>query len=101
MCVCVCVCVCVFACVFPDLQCWLYMIFVMWCQEEKQKRLGPGGLDPVEVMESLPEVCYICATLTSYLLKGFYVGCSCCVYDVIPINVILLCSLVLIFCKKG
>lgn len=25
-------------------------------QEERQKRLGPGGLDPVEVMESLPEV---------------------------------------------
>lgn len=24
-------------------------------EEEKQKRLGPGGLDPVEVMESLPE----------------------------------------------
>ena len=25
-------------------------------QEEKQKRLGPGGLDPVDVFESLPEV---------------------------------------------
>lgn len=24
-------------------------------EEEKQKRLGPGGLDPMEVMESLPE----------------------------------------------
>ncbi|XP_076467398.1 hsp90 co-chaperone Cdc37-like isoform X2 [Babylonia areolata] len=24
-------------------------------EEERQKRLGPGGLDPVEVMESLPE----------------------------------------------
>merc|ERR1712168_765038 len=24
-------------------------------EEEKQKRLGPGGLDPVEVFESLPE----------------------------------------------
>ncbi|GBL72622.1 hypothetical protein AVEN_90897-1, partial [Araneus ventricosus] len=23
--------------------------------EERQSRLGPGGLDPVEVMESLPE----------------------------------------------
>ena len=25
-------------------------------QEEKQKRLGPGGLDPVEVFETLPKV---------------------------------------------
>jgi len=25
-------------------------------EEERQKRLGPGGLDPVEVFESLPEV---------------------------------------------
>ena len=25
-------------------------------QEERTKRLGPGGLDPVEVMESLPKV---------------------------------------------
>ena len=25
-------------------------------QEERQKRLGPGGLDPVEVFESLPPV---------------------------------------------
>lgn len=25
-------------------------------EAEKQKRLGPGGLDPVEVYESLPEV---------------------------------------------
>ena len=25
-------------------------------QEEREKRLGPGGLDPVEVMETLPEV---------------------------------------------
>ena len=25
-------------------------------QEERQQRLGPGGLDPVEVMETLPEV---------------------------------------------
>lgn len=24
--------------------------------EERQKRLGPGGLDPIEVMESLPKV---------------------------------------------
>lgn len=24
-------------------------------EEERQKRLGPGGLDPIEVMESLPE----------------------------------------------
>lgn len=26
-------------------------------EEEKTKRIGPGGLDPVEVFESLPEVC--------------------------------------------
>ena len=25
-------------------------------EEEREKRLGPGGLDPIEVMESLPEV---------------------------------------------
>ena len=25
-------------------------------EEERQARLGPGGLDPIEVMESLPEV---------------------------------------------
>jgi len=25
-------------------------------EEERQKRLGPGGLDPVEVFESLPQV---------------------------------------------
>lgn len=25
-------------------------------EEEKQKRLGPGGLDPVDVYESLPQV---------------------------------------------
>lgn len=25
-------------------------------EEERQKRLGPGGLDPVEVYESLPPV---------------------------------------------
>lgn len=24
-------------------------------EEERQKRLGPGGLDPVEVFESLPD----------------------------------------------
>lgn len=25
-------------------------------EEERQARLGPGGLDPIEVMEALPEV---------------------------------------------
>lgn len=29
-------------------------------EEERQKRLGPGGLDPVEVFESLPEVLKTC-----------------------------------------
>ena len=29
-------------------------------EEERQKRLGPGGLDPVEVMESLPEALRKC-----------------------------------------
>ena len=28
-------------------------------QEERQKRMGPGGLDPVEVFESLPPVSFI------------------------------------------
>lgn len=28
-------------------------------EEERQKRLGPGGLDPIEVMETLPEVSFI------------------------------------------
>lgn len=31
-------------------------------EEERQKRLGPGGLDPVEVYESLPPV-------SSFILK--------------------------------
>lgn len=26
-------------------------------EEERQERLGPGGLDPVEVYQSLPKVC--------------------------------------------
>ena len=26
-------------------------------EEERKIRLGPGGLDPVEVMETLPPVC--------------------------------------------
>ncbi|XP_014676648.1 PREDICTED: hsp90 co-chaperone Cdc37-like [Priapulus caudatus] len=29
-------------------------------EEEKQKRLGPGGLDPVEVFESLPQILKSC-----------------------------------------
>lgn len=28
-------------------------------EEERQKRLGPGGLDPVEVYESLPSVSHV------------------------------------------
>ena len=28
-------------------------------EEEKKNRLGPGGLDPVEVFESLPEVIHL------------------------------------------
>lgn len=27
-------------------------------EEEKKARLGPGGLDPVEVYEELPDVCH-------------------------------------------
>ena len=27
-------------------------------QQERQKRIGPGGLDPVEVFESLPKVLF-------------------------------------------
>ena len=30
--------------------------FPVAIQEEKKKRMGPGGLDPVEVFESLPKV---------------------------------------------
>ena len=26
-------------------------------EEERKARLGPGGLDPVEIFETLPEVC--------------------------------------------
>lgn len=29
-------------------------------EEEKQKRLGPGGLDPMEVLESLPDEMKAC-----------------------------------------
>ena len=32
----------------------LVKFVVLTLQEESQKRLGPGGLDPVEVFESLP-----------------------------------------------
>lgn len=43
-------------------------------EEERQKRLGPGGLDPVEVYQSLPKVkphthwthCFREAFLTSW-----------------------------------
>ena len=31
-------------------------MFMFCLQEERQKRLGPGGLDPVEVFETLPKV---------------------------------------------
>ena len=39
-------------------------------EEEKQKRVGPGGLDPVEVYEALPLVSFIlrhscCSSLSS------------------------------------
>ena len=34
----------------------IILIFYPLLQVERQKRLGPGGLDPVEVFESLPEV---------------------------------------------
>ncbi len=43
-------------------------------EEEKRKRLGPGGLDPVEVMETLPKVSPSCLfdrkTLLIYSFKG-------------------------------
>lgn len=43
-------------------------------EEERLKRLGPGGLDPVEVFESLPEVsvfltCCITSLVGTYRLK--------------------------------
>lgn len=47
-------------------------------EEERQKRLGPGGLDPVEVYESLPSVssqegstchaCHLLAIKSAYSL---------------------------------
>ena len=45
-------CVTVTAFLYPyhNLPVWLHL------QEERKKRLGPGGLDPVEVMETLPVV---------------------------------------------
>lgn len=33
-------------------------------EEEKAKRLGPGGLDPVDVFESLPQVKALSKTFT-------------------------------------
>ena len=33
-------------------------------QEDRQKRLGPGGLDPVEVFESLPPVSMLSSVAT-------------------------------------
>lgn len=33
-------------------------------QEDRQKRLGPGGLDPVEVFESLPLVSMLSSVST-------------------------------------
>ena len=34
------------------------MIVFFLLQQERQKRIGPGGLDPVEVFESLPKVLF-------------------------------------------
>lgn len=46
-------------------------------EEDRQARLGPGGLDPVEVFESLPEVSKnliqdIRADATNFLLNPSY-----------------------------
>ncbi len=42
--------------------------------EEREKRLGPGGLDPIEVMESLPPVGvvynHVYRLLTIFFLLG-------------------------------
>lgn len=38
-------------CCFSVIQCLPVRV-----QEERKKRLGPGGLDPLEVMETLPPV---------------------------------------------
>lgn len=39
-------------------------------EEEKQKRIGPGGLDPVEVYESLPAVgSFVRKTMSIVLLS--------------------------------
>lgn len=55
----------------PDKKCQVLTMCsdnVSVLQEERQKRLGPGGLDPVEVFETLPEVIsYNYNTLSSYV----------------------------------
>jgi cell division cycle protein 37 len=40
-------------------------------EEERQARLGPGGLDPVEVFESLPDVSQF---VTVFLFGGYLIG---------------------------
>ena len=40
---------------------------ILMLQEERQKRLGPGGLDPIEVFESLPDVSW---QLISFIAHG-------------------------------
>lgn len=54
-----------------------------YLKEEREERLGPGGLDPVEVLESLPEVLYIVSIyqynqyllqLTCKYLNSWFIG---------------------------
>jgi cell division cycle protein 37 len=41
-------------------------------EEEKKARLGPGGLDPIEVYESLPEVSeHVCDSKTGLIILLF------------------------------
>uniref|UniRef100_A0AAZ1Y127 Hsp90 co-chaperone Cdc37 n=1 Tax=Oreochromis aureus TaxID=47969 RepID=A0AAZ1Y127_OREAU len=44
-------------------------------EEEIQKRLGPGGLDPVEVYESLPKVGHICRQTLERILEQQFFMC--------------------------
>ena len=41
-------------------------------EEERQARLGPGGLDPFEVLESLPEVRDFGLYVVVYLISFSY-----------------------------
>lgn len=43
-------------------------------EEERKARLGPGGLDPVEVFETLPEVSFFCSRNSTVIFTDFVLG---------------------------